>query len=209
MRKEPGKDWKEEYSRLRKHRVPRSWGMKEPGNLEKRKEDQGGQHNKQGRRVTRHEVEGTSRNHITEAMRSCLHFMLFTVEDSQRAREATGTGCLVENRQAWGWCQEKRRDRKLAEKADVAQMRVPPCAWRDYLCPWMASLPLGPERRLNGPDPPHLAEHTLPQMLLRGEAGQEETALGTQGRCSARRAPGSLFPTRRPRHHTGTRARGL
>lgn len=37
--------------------------------FEEGEEDQEGQHNEQGRRVTRDEVEETSRNHIRDAMR--------------------------------------------------------------------------------------------------------------------------------------------
>lgn len=74
--------------------------------------------------MTRHGVEGTGRNHIAEARRSHLHYILFTVEDHQRGREETGMDSYVENRQAWGWCQENRR--KTAEGTSVViQVRAP------------------------------------------------------------------------------------
>lgn len=49
-RKKPYEDWKEEYSRWRKQDMPTPWGVKELENLEKQ-EDQGDQHNEQGKKV--------------------------------------------------------------------------------------------------------------------------------------------------------------
>ena len=64
---------------------------------------------------------------------------------------------------------------------------------------WTASLPLGPERQLNRPPPPRHMEHRL----LR-EAGQEQTAVGTEGRHLPRRASRSLLPggAQVPHQHT-------
>ena len=45
-----------------------------------------------------------------KAMRSCLHFTLFTAEDRQRAREETRTGCSVEHRQASGRVRRRGRN---------------------------------------------------------------------------------------------------
>lgn len=177
--------------------------MKESGKSEKQKENKGGQPNEQGRRVSE-QARGkrTGRSHIA---RPWGHVCILpsAAEDRQRLEKKPEQAAL--------WSTDRLRG---GSGGEAGMCGGHPCGPGESssLCvqrlpgPWTASLPLGPERQLNGPQPPQHVKHTL----LR-EPGEEETALGMEGGCLPRRASRSLLPggAQVPHRHTCQRSLSL